>query len=64
MELFEVLRIAVEIFEKSEIPYLVTGSVAAMARGEPRLTNDIDVVAEIEERHVNNLLAAFPTGEF
>jgi hypothetical protein len=42
----------------------VTGSVAAMAYGEPRLTNDIDIVAGIEDRHVAGLLAAFPSEEF
>jgi ABC-type microcin C transport system permease subunit YejB len=26
------------------LPYAVTGSVASMAYGEPRLTNDIDLV--------------------
>ena len=42
------------------IPYLVTGLVASMAYGEPRLTNDIDVVAGIREEHIPGLLAAFP----
>jgi hypothetical protein len=59
MELFEVLKKIVEVFESLGIPYLVTGSVAAMAYGEPRLTNDIDVVAAVGERHVKGLLEAF-----
>ncbi len=54
----------VETFDRLQIPYLVTGSVAAMACGEPRLTNDIDVVAEVEEKHIAGLLTAFPSGEF
>lgn len=40
------------------------GSVVAMAYGEPRLTNDIDIVAAVEERHVAGLVAAFPATEF
>jgi len=64
MELYELLQKVVETFERLDIPYLVTGSVASMAYGEPRLTNDIDIVAEIDERHIENLLAAFPPGEF
>ena len=43
MELFDLLRKIVNAFEKLDIPYLVTGSVASMAYGEPRLTNDIDI---------------------
>lgn len=64
MELYELLRKIVETFERFNIPYLVTGSVASMAYGEPRLTNDIDVVAAIDESHIAGLLAAFQPGEF
>lgn len=38
----------IERLEKLKIPYLITGSIAAMAYGEPRLTNDIDIVADID----------------
>lgn len=41
---FELLQKMVVVFEHLQISYLVTGSIAAMAYGEPRLTNDIDVV--------------------
>jgi hypothetical protein len=54
----------VQTFERLRIPYLVTGSVASMAYGEPRLTNDIDLVAGIEHAHVVGLLAAFPAASF
>jgi len=64
MELFDLLEKAVKAFEEIGIPYLVTGSTASIAYGEPRLTNDIDVVADISERHVASLLAAFPADEF
>jgi len=64
MGLFELLQKVVDVFEHLKIPYLITGSVAAMAFGEPRLTNDIDIVAAIEERHVNALVIAFPSEEF
>jgi len=64
MGLFELLQKIVEVFEQLQIHYLVTGSVAAMAYGEPRLTNDIDIVAAIDERHIGGLLTAFPADEF
>jgi len=35
-----------------------------MAYGEPRLTNDIDIVAAINNHHIKNLLAAFPEDEY
>lgn len=61
---YELLRKVVEDFERLRIPYLVTGSVAAMTYGEPRLTNDIDIVAGIDEGHIEDLIRAFPPGEF
>lgn len=61
---FELLQNIVEIFERLQIPYLVTGSVAAMAFGESRLTNDIDIIADIKEEHIPGLLSAFPIQEF
>ena len=64
MELFELLRKVVSVFERLGIPYLVTGSVAAMAFGEPRLTNDIDIVAGIEEKHLRDFVTEFPSDEF
>ena len=53
-----------DIFDKLRISYFVTGSVASMAYGEPRLTNDIDIVAEIGKKHIPKLLEAFPEEEF
>jgi len=35
-----------------------------MAYGEPRLTNDIDIVAAIEESDIADLLKAFPSDDF
>ena len=64
MELHELLDRLVSALERLQIPYLITGSVAAMAYGEPRLTNDIDVVIDINEGHVSGLLAQFPADEY
>jgi hypothetical protein len=61
---YELLQKIIEALDRLEISYLVTGSVAAMAYGEPRLTNDIDILAGIDESHVAGLLAAFPPEEF
>ncbi|MBI3611343.1 MAG: hypothetical protein HY204_11680 [Nitrospirae bacterium] len=60
----ELLRAVVKVLERLRIPYLVTGSIASMAYGEPRLTNDIDIVAEIRSERISDLLAAFPAPEY
>ena len=46
---FELLQRVVEVLEHLQIPYLVTGVIASIAYGEPRLTNDIDVVVALRE---------------
>jgi hypothetical protein len=64
MELSEFLERLARTFEELSIPYLVTGSMATIAYGEPRFTNDIDVVVRLERRQVDELCAAFPEEEF
>ncbi len=46
------------------IRYMVTGSVASMAYGEPRLTHDVDIVIEISREHCEQFAALFPEDEF
>lgn len=64
MELDDLLKRLVSVLERLQIPYLITGSVAAMAYGEPRLTNDIDVVVDLDEAHAVSFAAQFPQGEY
>ncbi|MFZ2053133.1 MAG: hypothetical protein WAU81_02940 [Candidatus Aminicenantales bacterium] len=64
MEPPELLQHIVECFEKLNIGYFITGAVASIAYGEPRLTNDIDIVADINERDVARLKGCFPDEEF
>ena len=52
------------VLESLEIPYMVTGSVGAMLYGEPRLTNDLDVVVVLAPRHIAPLTAAFTDPAF
>jgi hypothetical protein len=61
---FELLKKIVDVLEDLQIPYLVTGAVASIAYGEPRLTNDIDIVADLKEEQVDSLMRAFPPDDF
>lgn len=45
-------------------PYMVTGATAAILYGQPRVTNDIDVVLSLDDRARTALLTAFPETEF
>ena len=47
--------------ESLGVRYMVTGSVAAMGYGEPRLTNDVDVVVELTSGDAKRFALAFGT---
>ena len=47
-----------------QVPYVVVGSIASIAYGESRFTQDIDVIAAFEMKHVDELMASFPDDDF
>lgn len=55
----ELMQIVADFFEGRGIAYRVVGSLASMAYGEPRFTNDVDIVAELGMEDVPALCAAF-----
>ncbi len=64
MEPSELLKYLGTSLDRLGIPYLVTGSMASIAYGEPRFTNDIDVVVVLAASQVPALCAAFPAPDF
>jgi hypothetical protein len=45
-------------------PYMVTGATAAILYGQPRVTNDLDVVLSLDDSARRSLLQAFPESDF
>lgn len=64
MEQIDILRHAVDVLDRLNVPYMVVGSIASIAYGESRFTQDIDIVAAFRMEDVAPLLAAFPPSEF
>ncbi|MFQ5805078.1 MAG: hypothetical protein ACE5I3_01370 [Phycisphaerae bacterium] len=64
MEQSELLRYLVTALERLGLRYMVTGSVATIFYGEPRLTNDIDVLVALPPERVAEFCRVFPTTEF
>jgi hypothetical protein len=64
MDPSELLNRLSQTLEELHIPYLVTGSMATIAYGEPRFTNDIDVVIRMVGAQIDSFCAAFPMDEF
>ena len=57
-------QIFVDSFNSLGIRYMVTGSAASIVYGEPRLTNDIDVVIDLSPDEIEPLLNSFPLEQF
>lgn len=64
METSDLLKFAVQVLERLELRYFVTGSTGTIFYGEPRFTNDIDIVVALPPDRIRDLCAAFPADEF
>jgi hypothetical protein len=60
----ELFLLFVRPLNRADIRYLVTGSVAAIFYGEPRLTHDVDFVVFLNPGSVGRLPQLFPASEF
>lgn len=49
---------------KAGIPYIITGAVASIVYGEPRLTNDLDLVVLLETADIEAFAELFPAAEY
>lgn len=49
---------------KLGVRYMVTGSVAMVTYGEPRLTHDVDMIVVLDREQIPQLREAFPPSEF
>lgn len=63
-ELIAFFSHVVAALEQLEIPYMVAGGFAAILYGEPRLTIDVDIVADMRPEQVALFVANFPWEEF
>jgi len=60
----ELFLLFVRPFNRAGIRYVIGGSVAAIFYGEPRLTNDVDFVAFLNESDIRRLPEIFPPTDF
>jgi hypothetical protein len=64
MQGIELFLLFTERLESAGLGYMVGGSVGSMCYGEPRLTNDIDIVVDLRIPQVQAMAAAFPLEAF
>jgi len=63
-ELRDFFLYVIDVLEYLDIPYMVVGGYAATFYGEPRMTIDVDIVVDMQRKHVEAFLEAFPIPEF
>jgi hypothetical protein len=64
MEPSDLLHFLVSTLEQLGLRYFVTGSTVTIFHGEPRFTNDIDVVVDLPEAAVADLCRQFAEDDF
>jgi hypothetical protein len=60
----ELFLLFVRPLNRAGIRYVVSGSVAAIFYGEPRLTHDVDFVVFLNANDIQKLFEAFPEKDF
>jgi hypothetical protein len=60
----ELFLLFVRPLNRTNIRYLIGGSVAAIFYGEPRLTHDVDFVVALTNRDIQQLTEVFPESDF
>jgi nucleotidyltransferase DUF2204 len=64
MSFAEVLSHIATRLEKSEIPYMITGSIAASYYGLARATQDLDIVISCDAARITHFMSLFPEKEY
>jgi hypothetical protein len=64
VEPIDLLQVAARTLDRLRLPYAVTGSMASITYGEPRYTNDIDIVVALPLNSVAALCREFPEPDF
>jgi hypothetical protein len=58
-EELEVLKVVVRRLNEAEIPYMISGSIAANYYTIPRMTRDIDIVIELRQDDIEKFVGLF-----
>jgi hypothetical protein len=60
----ELLKQIVTILNRSEVDYMLTGSIVSSMQGEPRSTHDIDIIITVKLSKIDTLIKAFESAGF
>jgi hypothetical protein len=64
VEQIDLIRYTLDVLERLNLPYMVVGSFASTTFGEPRFTQDIDIVIDFPTSQIPAFCAAFSEPDF
>ena len=64
MQPHELMQCIAEILERESIPYRIVGSMASTIYGEPRFTNDVDVLVDLPQDKADAFCHEFPAPDY
>lgn len=62
--IIDLLQRVCRSLDESNVPYMISGSIALNIYTIPRMTRDIDIVVEITENRIDEFTALFPDSYF
>ena len=60
----DLYKIFISRLNQAGISYMVTGSVAVIVYGQPRMTHDIDLVVQFSKAQLSQFISQFPPEQF
>lgn len=54
----------IELLDKHDIEYMLTGSIVSSIQGEPRATHDVDMVIQLSENSIPYLTGTFQPPQY
>jgi hypothetical protein len=64
MQDLNLFSLFIDKLDEVKVRYFITGSVASIVYGEPRLTHDIDLVISLDPENIKEFINAFDISEF
>ncbi|MFN8580862.1 MAG: hypothetical protein U0163_07805 [Gemmatimonadaceae bacterium] len=64
MRATDLVSIFAPAFNAAAVEWMIVGGVASIVYGEPRLTQDLDIVASVQQTDVMHLVQQFPAPAF
>jgi hypothetical protein len=61
---YQLMQKVADFLERRSTPYRIVGSMASIVYGEPRFTNDVDVLVDLPREQVDALCGEFPPPDY